>query len=337
MKKELSLHKYYLKDIEKSLLDKGFSLMDPEECARNYGLKLATVKNIIAGVATISKGKSIKEFKELVAKYLKESWARKNTVKPKKETRKVKTEKKAGIKDTNLNIICHYAVTNLIAEENDKVTGERAYISGNPITWHDVLVLSAIVQGYKESWGDGGRVVKIERIYELMYGRKMDKHFLSDFRANLEKSIENWQSLRGKYFDADGFDYDIDKWFFINCDFETSSKHLIVLDSPLINLAEMRHSFNVIEHKYLNEKHCKAQELKTYLLYRLMQKKNGTKGIIRRDTIERVLGISISDALLNNVLKGMEQDGFHATFDNERINFNAKIQVVKHLTTMAAD
>ena len=96
-----------------------------------------------------------------------------------------------------------------------------------------------------------------------------------------------------------------------------------------MTIADQRHSYNVINNDLLDESRCAAQELKSYLVYRMTQKMHNTQGVILRETLDRVMGRHIDDRQLNGVLARLCECGLMYRYDKSRVV--VEVAEIKHL------
>lgn len=328
------MKKYWLKDVPQELRKELFASYNPVKLAEQYKISVDVAKNIIAKAAL--DGCNDSQLDDLLEE------ARERHAKKQANLRNIKKESKStGIANANLNLICHFVTSYLLSDSVGKQYGEKeqALISGTKIDWFDLLVLSAVYQAYKEGLGGAKGLVSICRVYELIYGRKLDAHSIKDFGAKVKASLQNWQKLSGDYIDFEGNLYTIDDDFFLYGSIYAyeGENFVICLQSKFMEIVEMRHSYNVIRHDFLTEKRCMAQELKTYLLYRLNQKKNSTNGVILRSTIDKVFGNSIETRLLDAVLIRLEQHGYKCQYNFEKVVIRGNVNMQVEQSPEAAE
>lgn len=310
---------YYCSKLSKEKRENLYDVFKPENYVEQYGITLDTAKNIIC--RTFLEDGGLDELESYMIDAGERIQKQKSS---KKETHKIKTEKPKSytIDNADLCVICHFAVTYLLSDNagKDYEKKEKASIEGDEIKWFDVLALSSIYQAYREGFGNSKGYISIKRLYEIIYGRKINVYnsmVFNDFCNRIYESFEKWRSFEGDFVDADGNSFYIDDKFYV--DGEIADKgYLVVKHCKLMELVEQRHCLNVISNAFLGESRCLTQEVKSYIIYRLNQKTGHNQGRIKRCTLDRVIGKKISDFMLDAVLKQMPAE-LKCNFDNSTI------------------
>ena len=328
------MKKYYAKLVPEAVREKLYDYYNPSDYAERYEISEAVAKNIIARIyleRSSNKDENLARLEELMLD-ASNRHSKKQANEHRIKKAKIKTE---GIKDANLNVLCHYIITYLLsseAGEEKTAKKETVSITGYTIHWQDVLILSALYQAYKEGFGTSKGMVHYARLYELIYGRKLSKTktaLIKQWRDTVNQSIANWQSLEGEY--NDGEPHNIGCYFFANVEIDAfdDANVLAVQASEMMTIADQRHSYNVINNDLLDESRCAAQELKSYLVYRMTQKMHNTQGVILRETLDRVMGRHIDDRQLNGVLARLCECGLMYRYDKSRVV--VEVAEIKHL------
>ena len=320
---------YYVKQVPEAVRVKLYAYYNPSAYAEQYSISEAVAKNLIAK-AYLDRSSNHDENLAMLEGLMMDASTR-NAKRQANDHRIEKAKKAEGIKDANLNVLCHYIITYLLsadAGQSKTAKKESVTITGKAMHWQDVLLLSALYQAYKEGFGTSKGLVHYARLYELMYGRKLSKHngtVIKQWRDAVNCSIAKWQSLEGEYIDAEGVSHAIGQYFFADVELDAfdDANLLAVQASEMMAIADKRHSYNVIDNALLDEQRCAAQEIKTYFVYRLTQKTQKDHGIILRETLDRVMGRHIDDRQLASLLARLCVCGLTYKMDAQRVVIEA--------------
>ena len=224
---------------------------------------------------------------------------------------KVKAQK--GIADADFNIVNAPALTK--------------ELEAGQLTWCDVLLISALSQAMNESFEqDETILVDMCRVYQIMYGREITnsdhkKAFISRAQMAVSriKEIEGLE-IEGVTIGDTKLDMDnIDGDYLLDGYIDDFGNGCFKRTGLMLDAAKNR-NFIVIENRFLSEKNCKIQEVKNYLLYRHMQKKNNRR-IVLKETMSKMLDMEISKRLLSKTLEHLASEGIKTTHDKSRIYF----------------
>lgn len=222
---------------------------------------------------------------------------------------KVKAQK--GIADADFNIINAPALT-------------KALEAGK-LTWFDAMLISAISQAMNESFEQDEMIlVDMCRVYQIMYGRELTnsdhkKAFISRAQMTVSriKEIEGLEIEGMTIGDTQLEGMDIDGDYLLEGYIDDFGNGCFKRTGLMLDAAKNR-NFIVIDNRFLSERNCKIQEIKNYLLYRHMQKKNNRR-IVLKETMSKMLAMDISKRLMSKTLDHLASEGIKTSHDKSRI------------------
>ena len=310
-KHKTKLLKEYMESLDKEGSGADYNdLFDKEEFYKyreSYNVEDSTYRDVYAGVMLdIMKGELNKEDFDIAMP------ERLRVAQDKRCRRAQKQEQGSNQnKDVDLNIISHPVLTRML--------------SGSKIDWFDMEVVSAISLAIKEKMqGDyKDYLINVERVHELIYGKGFSRQsYKMEFTKKLVQSVRNIRKQSGCFIYEER---QLNTSFVLDGVFDNTGVGEFRA-SDLMYDAFNHRNLIVIPHKFLNERECKTQDMKNYILYRYLWKKDNPH-CIRLVTMQEQLGFSVDGKVLKRVLDSLAKEGIVIT---KKVNVSTGESILKY-------